>query len=185
MSHWSCLVDWAHRNLLASNLHLPLSAKSRRTLSLPQTAIEALKEHHRRQTEDRLAAGALWQEIGLVFVSTIGTPLDASNVRREFRPRVSRGLARGHSLSHRRRLGGVCGSPACSRPCTAESGVVHQLSPVCVHAPLVISPLVGSTVNEQANCCVLPVAVSTADRLNDTASPDTEFSVRVSAPASA
>jgi integrase len=61
------------------------TAKSRRTLALPQTAIEALKEHHRRQAEDRLAAGAVWQENGLVFVSTIGTPLDASNVRREFR----------------------------------------------------------------------------------------------------
>ena len=61
------------------------TAKSRRTLALPQTAIHALREHRRRQAEDRLAAGALWQDHGLVFTSTIGTPLDASNVRREFR----------------------------------------------------------------------------------------------------
>lgn len=61
------------------------TAKSRRTLALPQTAIQALREHRRRQAEDQLAAGALWQEHGLVFVSSIGTPLDASNVRREFR----------------------------------------------------------------------------------------------------
>jgi len=27
----------------------------------------------------------LWQDHGLVFASTIGTPLDAANVRREFR----------------------------------------------------------------------------------------------------
>jgi hypothetical protein len=27
----------------------------------------------------------LWQDDGLVFASTIGTPLDAANVRREFR----------------------------------------------------------------------------------------------------
>ena len=60
------------------------TAKSRRTLALPQTAILALREHRRRQSEDRLAAGALWQEHGLVFVSSIGTPLDASNVRRDF-----------------------------------------------------------------------------------------------------
>ena len=59
--------------------------KSRRTLALPLTAIEALREHRGRQAEDQLAAGALWQENGLVFVSTIGTALDASNVRREFR----------------------------------------------------------------------------------------------------
>ncbi|TVZ00152.1 site-specific integrase [Trebonia kvetii] len=61
------------------------TAKSRRTLALPRTAVEALREHRRRQAEDRLAAGAVWQDQGLVFVSTIGTPLDASNVRREFR----------------------------------------------------------------------------------------------------
>ena len=61
------------------------TAKSRRTLALPQTAIQALREHRKRQAEDRLAAGALWQDHGLVFASAIGTPLDAANVRREFR----------------------------------------------------------------------------------------------------
>jgi len=61
------------------------TAKSRRTLALPQTAIEALREHRKRQAEDRLAAGALWQDHGLVFASAIGTSLDAANVRREFR----------------------------------------------------------------------------------------------------
>jgi integrase len=59
--------------------------KSRRTLGLPQTAVQALKEHRKRQAEDRLAAGALWQDHGLVFASAVGTPLDAANVRREFR----------------------------------------------------------------------------------------------------
>ena len=62
--------------------------KSRRTLALPQAAVKALREHHRKQAEDRLAAGAAWQETGLVFVSTIGTALDASNVRREFRKTI-------------------------------------------------------------------------------------------------
>lgn len=61
------------------------TAKSRRTLALPQAAVQALKEHRKQQMEDRLAAGALWQEHGLVFASAIGTPLDAANVRREFR----------------------------------------------------------------------------------------------------
>jgi integrase len=61
------------------------TAKSRRTLALPQTAIEALREHRKRQAEERLAAGALWQDHGLVFASSIGTPLDGANVRREFR----------------------------------------------------------------------------------------------------
>jgi integrase len=59
--------------------------KSRRTLKLPQAAIQALREHRRLQAEDRLAAGALWEDHGLVFASLVGTALDASNVRREFR----------------------------------------------------------------------------------------------------
>jgi integrase len=61
------------------------TAKSRRTLALPRTAVQALREHHRQQAEDRLAAGAVWQDHGLVFASTVGTPLDVANVRREFR----------------------------------------------------------------------------------------------------
>ena len=61
------------------------TAKSRRTLALPQAALQALKEHRKRQAEDRLAAGAIWQDHGLVFASAIGTRLDAANVRREFR----------------------------------------------------------------------------------------------------
>jgi len=61
------------------------TAKSCRTLKLPRIAIQALREHRKRQAEDRLAAGALWQDHGLVFTSAVGTPLDAANVRREFR----------------------------------------------------------------------------------------------------
>ncbi len=61
------------------------TAKSRRTLALPQAAIQALREHRRLQVEDRLAAGALWEDHGLVFASLVGSALDASKVRREFR----------------------------------------------------------------------------------------------------
>ena len=61
------------------------TAKSRRTLALPRAAVQALREHRKRQAENRLVAGALWQDHGLVFASAIGTPLDAANVRREFR----------------------------------------------------------------------------------------------------
>ena len=59
--------------------------KSRRTLALPRRCVEALREHRVRQAEDRLAAGPLWQDHGLVFASTVGTPLDDHNVRRQFR----------------------------------------------------------------------------------------------------
>ncbi len=58
--------------------------KSRRTLRLPAAAVEALKVHKVKQAEDRLLAGALWQDHGLVFASAVGTPLDPSHVRRAF-----------------------------------------------------------------------------------------------------
>ena len=59
--------------------------KSRRTLALPRRCVEALREHRVRQAQDRLAAGPLWQDHGLVFASTVGTPQDDHNVRRQFR----------------------------------------------------------------------------------------------------
>jgi integrase len=60
--------------------------KSRRTLELPAQAAEALRAHHARQARERLKAGKLWQDHGLVFASLVGTPLDASHVRRAFKP---------------------------------------------------------------------------------------------------
>jgi integrase len=38
-----------------------------------------------RQAEDRLAAGPLWKDHGLVFASAVGTAMDDHNVRRQFR----------------------------------------------------------------------------------------------------
>ena len=59
--------------------------KSRRTLALPQRCVEALREQMKQQERDRLLAGELWQEHGLVFASRVGTPLTANNVIRAFR----------------------------------------------------------------------------------------------------
>jgi integrase len=59
--------------------------KSRRVLSLPRLAVQALREHRARQAEDRLLAGVLWEDHGLIFASAVGAPLDRHNVLREFR----------------------------------------------------------------------------------------------------
>jgi hypothetical protein len=40
--------------------------KSRRTLALPHRCVEALRQHMEQQDMDRLLAGELWQEHGLV-----------------------------------------------------------------------------------------------------------------------
>ena len=74
----------------------PKTAKSRRTLALPQRCVGALQEHRKQQAEDRLRAGALWQDHGLVFSSRAGTPLNADNVIKAFRKITEKaGLGRG------------------------------------------------------------------------------------------
>jgi integrase len=59
--------------------------RSRRSLELPGIAVDALSRWRLAQAGERLAAGTLWQETDLVFTTSIGTGLEAGNVRRMFR----------------------------------------------------------------------------------------------------
>jgi integrase len=59
--------------------------KSRRTLALPEMAVNALWAHKERQAGERAAAGLTWSERDLVFSTRTGAALDAANVRREFK----------------------------------------------------------------------------------------------------
>jgi integrase len=59
--------------------------KSRRTLALPQRCVDVLRAHQKMQWQLRQAAGSRWQDHDLVFPSRVGTPSDASHVRRSFR----------------------------------------------------------------------------------------------------
>lgn len=59
--------------------------KSRRTLKLPEIAVEALRRQKQRQAEERARAGEQWQENKLVFTTSVGTPFESHNLRREFR----------------------------------------------------------------------------------------------------
>ncbi len=61
------------------------TSHSRRTIPIPAFAVAALRQHHTRQLEDRLAAGPDWQEHGLIFPSQVGTPMDAKNLSHRFR----------------------------------------------------------------------------------------------------
>jgi integrase len=74
--------------------------KSRRTLELANQAATALKEHRTRQLKERLAAGPLWHEHGLVFTTQTGEPLDAANVRRSLR-RITKRADLGESWTPR------------------------------------------------------------------------------------
>jgi integrase len=58
-----------------------------RVVRLTDLAIAALKAHREAQNEERAKAGSLWEEMSLVFTSTIGTPVDVGNLTyRSFRP---------------------------------------------------------------------------------------------------
>ena len=63
----------------------PKTSRSRRTITMPALVADALRAHRMRQVEERLAAGARWRESGLVFTSTLGTPLDERNLNRLFK----------------------------------------------------------------------------------------------------
>ena len=80
----------------------PKTARSRRTIALPAVAIEALRAHHVGQLEQRMSS-KIWQETGLVFTTTVGTPLDPRNVTRQFQKLLAQaGLPhqRFHDLRH-------------------------------------------------------------------------------------
>jgi len=62
----------------------PKSARSRRTIRMPQIVVSALKAHRKRQLEKRMELGRAWEDSGLVFTSPTGTPLDPRNASREF-----------------------------------------------------------------------------------------------------
>ena len=62
----------------------PKTARSRRTINLPAFAVDALRVQRERQNERRLFHGPAWQDWGLVFSSSIGTPLNPSNVIHRF-----------------------------------------------------------------------------------------------------
>jgi integrase len=77
----------------------PKSVTSHRTVALPALVHEALRAHRLRQLEERLRTGPRWRfdPRDLVFVSTIGTPLDGIVVTRRFQA-----LLRAAGLPHQR-----------------------------------------------------------------------------------
>ena len=71
----------------------PKTARSRRTINMPDIVTVALRRHRTRQLEERLAAGPRWHESRLVFTTTIGTTMDKSRLHTVFQ-----GILRGAGL---------------------------------------------------------------------------------------
>jgi integrase len=69
----------------------PKSGKGR-NIRLTQRATAALRDHRRRQLEERMERGGLWQDNGLVFPSSVGTPLSGGNLNRAFKALLKRAM---------------------------------------------------------------------------------------------
>ena len=82
----------------------PKTARSRRSVSLDPVTVAALREHRRRQNEERLRAGEAWFGTGdLVFTNEVGEPVHPSALSRLFVSSVRRSrlpMIRLHDLRH-------------------------------------------------------------------------------------
>jgi integrase len=80
-----------------------VKSQKRRTITLPQVAIDALLKHRARQDQERQLAGTRWREGTFVFTTSIGTPLEGSTVTHRFQAALkTAGLRRirFHDLRH-------------------------------------------------------------------------------------
>ena len=68
----------------------PKSASGRRVIVLGKSTIEKLREYKNNQLKERILLGEKWQNYDLIFPSPIGTPLDPSNVLKEYKDCLKR-----------------------------------------------------------------------------------------------
>lgn len=68
----------------------PKTKKSGRAVVLPNVAVEALRDHKRRQAAEQLRAGEAWKGQGLIFCNEIGEPLRQDQTRTSFQ-RIRKG----------------------------------------------------------------------------------------------
>ncbi len=81
----------------------PKTTRSRRMLPLPAELVTALRQHRVRQLEEQMVVGSAWKDQGFVFTSTIGTPIFAANLRRDWSALLARAELqpmRFHDLRH-------------------------------------------------------------------------------------
>ena len=56
--------------------------RSRRTIPLPGFVVEVLREHREVQEKERVELAEKWPDLGFVFTSAVGTPIDPRNCTR-------------------------------------------------------------------------------------------------------
>jgi integrase len=105
--------------------------KSRRILALTPELVARFRQHRARQAEAQIAAGALWQDYGLIFASEVGTPMDPDNFSHSF-ARLCQRAALGHWHPHELRHSGASLMLAQGTP-------LHVVSEVLDHASIAIT----------------------------------------------
>jgi integrase len=65
----------------------PKTERSRRSLVLPAMLVPLLRRHRARQAQEKLTAGADWNDTlgGLVFTTPLGRPIEPKDVQTEFK----------------------------------------------------------------------------------------------------
>jgi integrase len=81
----------------------PKSASGRRVIFLGKTTIEMLRKHFELQQIERQFAGAKWKENDLVFPTSVGTPMEPSNLLKHLKDYLKKANLpdiRFHDLRH-------------------------------------------------------------------------------------
>lgn len=105
--------------------------KSRRMLALTPEMVAMFRQHRVHQAEAQMAAGALWQDHGLIFASEVGTPMDPDNFSHSF-SRLCERAGLGHWHPHELRHSGASLMLAQGTP-------LHVVSEVLGHASIAIT----------------------------------------------
>lgn len=114
--------------LIVSELKTP---KSRRLLALTPEMVARFRQHRAGQAQAQIAAGASWQDHGLIFASGIGTPMDPDNFSHSF-ARLCERSGLGHWHPHELRHSGASLMLAQGTP-------LHVVSEVLGHASVAIT----------------------------------------------
>lgn len=81
----------------------PKTRASRRVIPLPEVVVSALRDHAKRQVEEKVAAGEAWEDTGFVFTTRRGaamSPYTLGKYWRDLREAAGLGTIRFHDLRH-------------------------------------------------------------------------------------
>lgn len=81
----------------------PKTRSGRRTIQLGKGTLDTLHKHFAQQQQQKVSVGHRWQDCNLIFSSKIGSPLDPSNLRLDFKHVIKRAgvpRVRFHDLRH-------------------------------------------------------------------------------------